>query len=84
MLKCGQTDNKKYTFGVRKDQILEDQENNTKTCICSSCGKQCSASANFCPSCGGNIKTRRRRFLTRDGDTEVRLSHKCEKCRMDW
>lgn len=38
----------------------------------------------ICPSCGGNIKTKRKRFYTRTGDEEVRVSHKCEKCRMDW
>ncbi len=38
----------------------------------------------ICPKCRGDIKTLRRRFPTRNGDTEVRVSHKCKKCGMNW
>ena len=36
MLKCGQKDNKNYTFGVRKEQI-EGQEKEANRICCASC-----------------------------------------------
>lgn len=61
MLKCGQKDNKKYTFGVRKEQIEEmsdrksaDDLFETKKC-CSSCGSSMQKTAKFCSSCGEKI-----------------------------
>jgi len=55
MLKCGQKDNKNYTFGVSKDQILEaDKKEAVKSC-CASCGTYVAPQANFCPSCGEKI-----------------------------
>ena len=50
MLKCGQKDNKKYTFGVRQEQIEEVKEA-SKIC-CGSCGTCLTKKMKFCPSCG--------------------------------
>lgn len=57
-LKCGQKDNIKYTFGLRKEQIDEikvEKEIKIATKSCSSCGKSCSQNSKFCPSCGASV-----------------------------
>ena len=55
MLKCGQKDNKKYTFGVRKDQMEElEVKEATKIC-CDSCGTCLTKKMKFCPSCGKEL-----------------------------
>lgn len=55
MLKCGQKDNKNYTFGLRKEQ-MEDVEKKEagKTC-CSECGTCVLSKMKFCPSCGEKL-----------------------------
>jgi rRNA maturation endonuclease Nob1 len=54
MLKCGQKDNKNYTFGVTEKQIKEAQE--VKAILsCLSCGKTFDKKVSFCSSCGGKI-----------------------------
>ena len=52
MLKCGQKDNKNYTFGVRKEQIEEKEV--SKIC-CASCGTCLTKKMSFCPSCGEKL-----------------------------
>ena len=55
MLKCGQKDNKNYTFSVRKEQIEElDNKEAGKIC-CASCGTCLTSKMNFCPSCGEKL-----------------------------
>ena len=54
MLKCGQKDNKRYTFSVRKEQIEEDNKQSSKIC-CGSCGNCLIKSMKFCPSCGKEL-----------------------------
>jgi len=56
MLKCGQKNNKNYTFGVRKEQMedpLQEKEA-TKIC-CASCGTCLIKKSRFCPSCGEKL-----------------------------
>ena len=60
MLKCGQKDNAKYTFGLRKEQMGEtDIFNNIvrdgSDFVCSKCGKHFSEKVKFCSSCGSKI-----------------------------
>lgn len=60
MLKCGQTGNKKYTFGLRKDQIDEEKEileSGNKEYIgkCSKCGGLIRTNDLYCSSCGEKI-----------------------------
>ena len=54
MLKCGQKDNKNYTFGVRKEQTEEKEKEASKIC-CSSCGTCLTKKMSFCPSCGEKL-----------------------------
>jgi len=54
MLKCGQKDNKNYTFGVRKDQIKEAAKE-TKTIACPCCDKMVLANSSYCSFCGEKI-----------------------------
>ena len=54
MLKCGQKDNKKYTFGVSKDQIKEAEKEISKIC-CGSCGTCLTKKMKYCPSCGKEL-----------------------------
>ena len=51
MLKCGQKDNTKYTFGVRKEQV----EKEVNTVCCAFCGNCFSAKKKKCPTCGANL-----------------------------
>ena len=51
MLKCGQKDNIKYTFGARKEQI---EKESFKIC-CASCGTCLTTQMKFCPSCGEKL-----------------------------
>jgi len=53
MLKCGQKDNKNYTFGVTEKQIKEAQE--VEKVCCASCGVCLTKKMKFCPSCGEKI-----------------------------
>lgn len=58
MLKCGQKENTKYTFGLRKEQ--RDETGTNKEVIaaamnCSSCGKACKHGSKFCPACGKEL-----------------------------
>ena len=55
MLKCGQKDNKNYTFGVSKEQILEADKKEVVKICCTSCGASVSPQAKFCHSCGEKI-----------------------------
>ena len=50
MLKCGQKDNVKYTFGIRKDQVVEEKVERTKFCL--KCGAISKEGSKFCSSCG--------------------------------
>ncbi len=53
MFKCGQKDNKNYTFGVTDKQIKEARKKEMK--ICSSCGSSISSKSKFCSSCGEKV-----------------------------
>lgn len=53
MLKCGQKNNKNYTFGKTEKQIKEMQVfEEKKKCFCVSCGTKILCTSNFCPNCG--------------------------------
>ena len=52
MLKCGQKDNKKYTFGVRKEQMEEKEDN---MICCAFCGGSIKNKDKFCSSCGEKV-----------------------------
>lgn len=55
MLKCGQKDNKNYTFGVRVEQIKEAAEE-IKTAFCDCCGKMVVVgNAHYCSRCGEKL-----------------------------
>jgi hypothetical protein len=54
-LKCGQKENTKYTFGLRKEQREEKREIRASAICCSSCGKTCKQGSKFCPACGGKL-----------------------------
>ena len=57
MLKCGQKDNTKYTFGLRKEQREENKvaKEAMRMMQCSSCGKKCRKGSSFCSSCGAKL-----------------------------
>jgi len=55
MLKCGQKDNKKYTFGVRKDQMEDEVKEVVTHKTCSACKTIITSKSNYCPSCGGKL-----------------------------
>ena len=50
MLKCGQKDNVKYTFGIKQDQVAEEKVTMTKFCL--KCGAFSKEGSKFCASCG--------------------------------
>ncbi len=52
MLKCGQKNNTKYTFGLRKEQREEIEKEAMITIYCSSCGSKCLKNSIFCSNCG--------------------------------
>ena len=57
-LKCGQKNNVKYTFGLRKeqrDEIKVEKEVKMAMKSCSSCGSSCGEKSRFCPSCGAKV-----------------------------
>ena len=54
MLKCGQKNNTKYTFGITKEQKEEIKEATNILC-CSSCGSKCLKNSKFCSNCGKEI-----------------------------
>ncbi len=54
MFKCGQQNNKKYTFGLRKEQ-REEMEKESAVIYCSHCGSICNKKDIFCSSCGEKI-----------------------------
>ena len=59
ILKCGQKDNKNYTFGVRKEQMgdpfqEQPEKKITKNC-CVSCGTCLVKKSKFCPACGEKL-----------------------------
>jgi hypothetical protein len=55
MLKCGQKDNKNYTFGVRNEQIKEAVKD-IETAFCPCCGKMVVVGqANYCSRCGEKL-----------------------------
>ena len=55
MLKCGQKDNKNYTFGLRKEQIKEGEKKEENKICCSSCGACVLSKMKYCPSCGEEL-----------------------------
>ena len=58
MLKCGQTGNKKYTFGLRKEQVERAEDTTEKvaeTSCCSECGVCIPQKSSYCPNCGAKI-----------------------------
>jgi len=57
MFKCGQKDNKNYTFGVTDKQIKEAQAQSEEIEIftCSGCGQTSIVKTNFCSNCGGSM-----------------------------
>jgi len=57
MLKCGQQNNKNYTFGVDDKQVREIKEAQ-KTIIaqtCPHCGQTSMVKTNYCPNCGESL-----------------------------
>ena len=50
MLKCGQKDNKNYTFGVRKEQVKK--ESKISEILCFNCNACLTKDMEFCPVCG--------------------------------
>jgi len=56
-LKCGQKENTKYTFGLRKEQReeIETDKEVAASINCSTCGKTCKYGSKFCPFCGEKI-----------------------------
>ncbi len=54
MLKCGQKDNKNYTFGVRKEQLEDIEKESSKIC-CASCGACLTSRMQYCSSCGKKL-----------------------------
>jgi rRNA maturation endonuclease Nob1 len=59
MFKCGQKGNGHYTFGLRQEQIKEDEkeilESLQKKECCSHCGIYFDKKVNFCPNCGEKL-----------------------------
>ena len=57
MLKCGQKDNKKYTFGLRKEQMQDGEvaKEAMITIYCSACSRACKKDSNYCPHCGEKL-----------------------------
>lgn len=56
ILKCGQRDNAKYTFGVTKEQRQTIEKEAMVTIYCSSCSKACKSGVNFCQHCGEPLR----------------------------
>ena len=55
MLKCGQQDNRNYTFGVKDEQIKVAVED-IKTASCPCCGKiVVVGNSNYCSRCGEKL-----------------------------
>ena len=54
MLKCGQKDNQKYTFGIRKEQMEVPKEKEIRIC-CLACGTCITKQMKHCPSCGEEL-----------------------------
>ena len=52
MLKCGQRDNKNYTFGLRKEQNIKESFTRTS---CSKCKTCIPGGASYCPNCGAKL-----------------------------
>ena len=52
MLKCGQKDNAKYTFGIKKDQMVEADNKEIVTAFCYHCQAICKEGSKFCSCCG--------------------------------
>ena len=54
MLKCGQKNNLKYTFGLRKEQ-REEMKKDASVIYCESCGSKCSKKDIYCSACGEKL-----------------------------
>jgi rubrerythrin len=52
MLKCGQKDNKDYTFGIRKEGHIRSDKKEIDEIYCHACGFSMESKNKFCPSCG--------------------------------
>jgi len=50
MLKCGQKDNKNYTFGIRKEQMRELKVSANKF-YCKKCHSEITEDMGYCPLC---------------------------------
>ena len=55
MLKCGQKNNTKYTFGLRKEQMVEGDRKEITTALRYKCGSMCREGSKFCSSCGAKM-----------------------------
>ena len=55
MLKCGQPDNKNYTFGLRKEQMEDTEKNEENKICCISCGTCITSKMKYCPACGEEL-----------------------------
>ncbi len=55
MLKCGQKNNTKYTFGITKEQKEEIEKEAMITMYCSSCSAVYKKGSKFCSNCGKEI-----------------------------
>ncbi len=59
MLKCGQKNNKNYTFGLRKEQTesFEDliEKRHEEHFCCHKCGSCFPVKTSYCPNCGSKL-----------------------------
>lgn len=58
MLKCGQRDNKKYTFGIRQELDIDRKNVDNLSILkkfCSACGTKLANNADYCFKCGSPI-----------------------------
>jgi len=55
MLKCGQKNNKNYTFGVRREQIEDINKKESDKICCAFCGTCLTERMKYCPSCGEKL-----------------------------
>ena len=55
MLKCGQTDNTHYTFGIKKEDENTIQDVEQCDAYCSKCGEPLKSFMHFCSSCGNKV-----------------------------
>jgi DNA-directed RNA polymerase subunit RPC12/RpoP len=55
MLKCGQKNNTKYTFGLRKEQVEQELVSHNSGYTCPKCGTWFPEKIKYCSNCGAKI-----------------------------